>query len=210
MRVGGATTTVPRPSRRQRRLLLAVLAVAVASGAAGASAAQEASRADGRPAAAEAKPEGPPRAERSPGSAAAFEDLVGTVVALDLEEAEGGLPVVTLDLRTDGGERRVALAPQSVLAEAGFEVAEGDRVRVRVFVREGEGTAAAQKVMNLSRNHLLRLRTFSRAPIWDAQGRWEGSPTRGDETTRRRRPTRRPTPPPTRPPPSRTPPTPAR
>lgn len=151
-------------------------------------------------AAAAQEAEAPPRDERRPGSASALEDVEGTVVALDTETAEGDLPVVTVDLRTDEGERRVALAPESVLSEAGFEVAEGDRVRARVFLGYGERAAPAQKVMNLSRNRLLRLRTFSRAPIWDAHGQWEGSPTRGD-TRHRRRPTRRPQPPPTRPPP---------
>jgi hypothetical protein len=145
------------------------------------------------------------------GSARALADLEGTVVALGSGTAEGDLPVVTVALQTEAGEREVALAPESVLAEAGFVVEEGDRLRARVFVDPGDGPAAAQKVMNLSRDLLLRLRTFSRAPIWDAQGQWEGSPTAAPEAGRRqRRPTRRPPPPPERrpapPPPTRPPP----
>jgi hypothetical protein len=146
------------------------------------------------------------------GSTRALADLEGTVVSLGTGTAEGDLPVVTVALATGAGEREVALAPESVLAEAGFVVAEGDRVRVRVFVDAGDGPAAAQKVMNLSRDLLLRLRTFSRAPIWDAQGQWEGSRADAPDAGRRqRRPTRRPQPPPERrpapPPPTRPPPT---
>lgn len=180
---------------RRTGALLCVLAWLLASG--GVAVAQEGETAAEAP-------------ERTSGSAEALEDVEGTVVALDTETAEGDLPVLILDLRTEEGERRVALAPETVLAEAGFEVAEGDRVRVRVFVggdtgpalAEGARAQPAQKVMNLSRNLLLRLRTFSRAPIWDARGRWEGSPTRGDERARRpHRPGRRQPPPPSRPPP---------
>jgi hypothetical protein len=145
------------------------------------------------------------------GSARALADLEGTVVALGTGTAEGELPVVTVALQTETGEREVALAPESVLAEAGFVVEEGDRLRARVFVDPAQGPAAAQKVMNLSRDLLLRLRTFSRAPIWDAQGQWEGARTDASEAGRRqRRPTRRPQPPPPRlppPPPTRPPPT---
>jgi hypothetical protein len=144
----------------------------------------------------------------------ALRDLEGTVVEVGSGTAEADLEVVTVSL--DVGEAvpfEVALAPASVLDETGFGVAVGDRLRARVFVA-GDGAAAggaataaptmvAQKVMNLSRNLLLRLRTFNRQPIWDAEGRWQGSGAATGETTRGRptRPTRRR--PPARRPPSR-------
>jgi hypothetical protein len=120
------------------------------------------------PAAAAEAPAGEPVAAAARG----YRQIEGTVVALGSETGEGGLELVTVAVDTGEGLRQVALAPSSVLEETGFEVEPGDRLRARVAV--GEGTASAQKVLNLSRDLLLRLRTFSGQPIWDAQGRWEG------------------------------------
>ena len=145
----------------------------------------------------------------------ALRDLEGAVVEIGSGTAEADLAVVTVTL--DVGEAEplaVALAPASVLDATGFEVEVGDRLRARVFVDDagagapGAALAAppaltAQKVLNLSRDLLLRLRTFNRQPVWDAEGRWEGSAAAVGEAGRGRptRPTRRR--PPARRPPSR-------
>jgi hypothetical protein len=105
----------------------------------------------------------------------------GEVVEVGEHLAEGGLPALTVSLRVDGGGDSepivVVLGPQSALDEIGFEVAVGDRLRVRLFVGE-ERVAYAQKVMNTSRRTMLRLRTLRQVPLWSASGRWDGGPPR--------------------------------
>lgn len=118
-----------------------------------------------------AQPEGD--AALSPTSLRTIE---GRVLGLREHRGESELVVVTATLVTEGTESeglQVLLAPASALAEAGFEVAEGDLLRLRIFV-SAEGPARAQKVRNLSRQTMIRLRTLHQVPAWDAAGHWQG------------------------------------
>lgn len=128
--------------------------------------------------------------------------LEGTVARVDEAAGEGEVPLLSLDVTTDGGDVRILIAPPQALAGIGFEVRPGDRVRARVFFDPGSRVAYAQKILNQSRDLMVRLRTLRHEPLWDAAGNWQGSPaevrrsetapTRGDRT---RRGDRRPPPP---------------
>ena len=168
--------------------------------------------------AAQAPPAAPPATGSAAEPAAALVTLEGTVAELREAEGEGGLSLRGFVLATgrdeDGGAavEQILLAPDGALAEAGFEVEVGDRVRVRVFVTAGSRTAYAQKALNRTRGRMVRLRTLRQEPLWDAAGRWQGAETAvGPADGERRRAGQRP---PTRPPrrrpagPSRPPPAP--
>lgn len=128
--------------------------------------------------------------------------LEGIVARVDETAGEGEVPLLSLDLATGGGEVRILVAPPEALAHIGFEVRPGDRVRARVFFDPGSRVAYAQKILNQSRDLMVRLRTLRHEPLWDAAGNWQGSPaevrrpgsapTRGDRT---RQGNRRPRPP---------------
>ncbi len=65
-----------------------------------------------------------------------------------------------------------------VCREIGLVVEEGDRLRVKVFLGEEGQPVRAQKVLNLSRNLMVRLRTMRDVPLWTADGAWQGGPGR--------------------------------
>lgn len=98
----------------------------------------------------------------------------GLVVAIGEAEAEGSLQVVSVTLEEASGSATVLLAPATALDEAGFEVAPGDRLKVRVFVAGDGAPLRAHKVFNQTRNTMLRLRTLGDVPLWDEAGRWQG------------------------------------
>lgn len=136
----------------------------------------------------------------------ALRTLEGTVARVDEAAGEGELPLLSLDLATADGEVRILVAPPAALDGIGFEVRPGDRLRARVFLDPGSQVAYAQKILNQSRDLMVRLRTLRHEPLWDAAGNWQGSPAevrsadrpaaRGERT---RRGDRRPAPPPPRP-----------
>lgn len=102
--------------------------------------------------------------------------IEGEIVSVGRFEGEGQLELVLAGLRPEGGGEetvQVLLAPQSVCDEIGFGVAEGDRVRVRIFA-DDVGPARAQKAMNLTQGTMVRLRTLHRRPLWSASGDWQG------------------------------------
>jgi len=70
---------------------------------------------------------------------------------------------------------RVLVAPPQVLADIGFAVKVGDRIRARVFYDPASHTAYAQKLLNESQDLLVRLRTLRHEPLWDAAGTWQGA-----------------------------------
>lgn len=123
--------------------------------------------------------------------------------------AEGEVTVLAARLDDGDSDRLVLLAPRSVLDEAGFELQVGDRLRARVFSEAGVDRVYSQKIMNLSRRRLLRLRTLRHEPLWDVSGRWQ---SRADQAApkrqrvRRRPPVKRHRPPQRRPPPRPSPP----
>ena len=103
-------------------------------------------------------------------------------VVIGLEVPEDPASVLIAEIETERGERlRLALAPAALLDEIGFEVAKGDRLRARIFEADPEALDSArgvQKVQNVSRGTMTRLRTLYRIPIWSNAGRWQGGPVR--------------------------------
>lgn len=115
------------------------------------------------------------QADRS--TTASLRTVEGRVIALGSHEGEGGLDLLTVALAIDGSDNdtlELMLAPDSVFAEIGFEINEGDRLRARVFV-EPEGPAPVHKVQNISAGTVVRLRTLHATPLWSAAGSWQGS-----------------------------------
>lgn len=108
-------------------------------------------------------------------------DLKGEVLVVATCPQEDGPPLlcVTLDPDKDRYEQvQVLLAPPSTMEEIGFEVAAGDRLQVRIFERQN-GTAEAQRVRNLSRGSMVRIRTLYQVPLWTATGTWRGGTCQG-------------------------------
>jgi hypothetical protein len=111
---------------------------------------------------------------------ASLRTFEGRVVGLSYIVAEGDLPVLAVELDTAApGEdtAEVLLAPERVLEAINFLVREGDHLRVHVFVA-AQGPVKAHKVINMTRDASVRLRTLHKYPLWDAQGRWQGGPCR--------------------------------
>lgn len=105
----------------------------------------------------------------------------GEVLEIGESQAEGGMTVLTVKIRDEQGQRPsdllIALGPEESLQTVGFELEPGDRLRARVFPAES-GPALAQKVMNLSRRTMLRLRSLHAVPLWSGGGGWEGGACR--------------------------------
>ncbi len=151
---------------------------------------------------------GPSQAASPPaGEATVLRTLEGKVVEVGATAGEGELPVVTLKLQTGEGGFQVVVAPAEILAGLGFKVAVGDQIRARVFLEPVSRLAYAQKLLNESRDLMVRLRTLRHEPLWDATGRWQGrsadAPSRRPAERPGRRRADRTTP--ERPPPSRPP-----
>jgi hypothetical protein len=102
--------------------------------------------------------------------------IEGTVARVGETAGEGELQLVSLDVQTGDGPVRILVAPPEALAGIGFEVQAGDRVRARVFLDPASQVAYAQKILNQSRDLMIRLRTLRQEPLWDAAGNWQGSP----------------------------------
>ena len=113
---------------------------------------------------------------RTGGEATVLRTLEGKVAEIGEAAGEGKLPVVTLKLQTRDGDFQVLVAPAEILAGIGFSVAVGDQVRARVFLEPVSRLAYAQKLLNESRDLMVRLRTLHHEPLWDAAGNWQGSP----------------------------------
>lgn len=122
-----------------------------------------------------------------------FATLEGQIVEVSEQKGEGELQLLTVDLVTDEPQAKkvtVLLGPVEICREIGLVVEDGDRVRVRVFVTEEGGDAVkAQKILNLSRRVMVRLRTTHDVPLWNSAGAWHGGPGRpfhgGQHGTRR-------------------------
>lgn len=111
----------------------------------------------------------------------AFRTVEGEVVAVGERMGEGDLPVLSVDLAPDGAPDdtlTVLLGPADACKEIGLEVEAGDRVRVRILVDDSGEPVKAQRILNLSRSVMVRLRTMHDVPLWDAGGAWQGAPGR--------------------------------
>jgi hypothetical protein len=112
----------------------------------------------------------------APPPRASVRTISGTVVAVNDRPAEGDLPVVAVALESKDdttGRLEILLAPRRVMDEIEFAVEEGDSLRVRLFVAD-QGPFKAHKVMNLTRDTMVRFRTLRGIPLWDTRGEWAG------------------------------------
>jgi len=106
--------------------------------------------------------------------------IEGRVLAVDRYQGEGGVEVVLAKIDVPGGPEngtQILLAPKSVCDQIGFRVAEGDRLRARVFVSV-DGPSRVQKVQNFTQGTMVRMRTLHSTPLWSAAGAWQGGPIR--------------------------------
>jgi len=110
----------------------------------------------------------------------ALSTIEGEVTAVAERPGEGELAVVAVALRREEGAepQEVLLAPHEALEEIGFAVEVGDHLKVRVFADTGP-PARAQRVLNLTRSSMVRLRTLDRTPLWSGAGSWQGGSVRG-------------------------------
>jgi hypothetical protein len=110
-----------------------------------------------------------------------FATLEGEVRTVGQYEDTGELQLLSVELvpaSPSAKEVTVLLGPVETCREIGLVVEEGDRVRVRVFVGEDGEPVKAQKILNLSRGVMLRLRTMREVPLWNSAGAWQGGPGR--------------------------------
>lgn len=115
---------------------------------------------------------------------AALTRVEGTVLRVETPREEAGAEAgVVAHIESSKGEKlALELAPAATLEDIGFEIAEGDRIRARIFAPDPEHADAArgvQKIQNISRGTMTRLRTLYRVPLWSNAGRWQGGPVRG-------------------------------
>lgn len=104
----------------------------------------------------------------------------GIVREISAHPGEGGLDVVMVTLKREdsgGPPFKLLLAPEKILNEIGFSVRLGDRLKARAFLT-GSGYARAYKVLNLSRNAMVRFRSLHETPLWDNKGMWQGGSCR--------------------------------
>lgn len=120
-------------------------------------------------------------AVEEPGSIkASLITVEGVVSKIGSEVMEGELRVVTASLVSSDATKQfteILLAPQTALDEIGFSVQVGDRLKVRLL-SSGPGSSRAHKVLNISRNTMVRLRSVRGEPFWDNHGTWRGGPCR--------------------------------
>ncbi len=110
-----------------------------------------------------------------------FATLEGEVRAVGEQQGDGEIRLLSVELMTDrrpSEKVTVLLGPTEACREIGLVVEEGDRVRVRVFVSEEGEAVKAQKILNLSRSVMVRLRTMHDIPLWNSAGAWQGGPGR--------------------------------
>jgi hypothetical protein len=105
--------------------------------------------------------------------------LEGEVLSVDYHPGKGNLDLVQAQLRaTDSNETvQILLAPQEVCEQIGLQIAPGDQIRTRIFV-EDTASYRVQKIQNISRGTMVRLRTLHETPLWNSAGRWLGGPLR--------------------------------
>jgi len=111
----------------------------------------------------------------------AFTTLEGEVRAVGEQQGDGEQQLLSMELVPDRSPEKsvtVTLGPTQACREIGLVVEEGDRVRVRVFVAEEGEPAKAQRILNLSRSVMVRLRTMHDVPLWNSAGAWQGGPGR--------------------------------
>ena len=103
----------------------------------------------------------------------------GEVIAIGQQVGEGDLEVLQARLHSTPGSESIDLliAPTTVCDQIEFTIEPGDRVRARVFMDDTR-SYRVQKIQNLSRGTMVRLRTLHETPLWNADGSWQGGPVR--------------------------------
>jgi len=102
--------------------------------------------------------------------------IEGEAVAIETAAGEGDLTLVSVSMILDdpsGEELEILLGPESALQETGFSVAVGDRVRARIFPADS-GPLRVHKILNITQNTVVRLRTLYQIPLWNGAGTWQG------------------------------------
>ncbi len=118
----------------------------------------------------------------------AMRTIEGQVISIGQFEGESHLEVVMVSLATGGQDEppvEILLAPETVCSQIGFEIRMGDRLRARVFL--DDGPQRVQKIQNLTRGTMVRMRTLHSRPLWNAVGAWYGGPMRTDPARHRHR-----------------------
>ena len=128
-----------------------------------------------------------PLAADDAGGATAVLVVEGRVTSLGETAGEGGLSVVVVTVREGDRDHAAMLAPGNVLREIGFEIEPGDAVRARLLVPEDGSMPRVQKILNRTRGAMARLRTLRQLPLWDGEGRWQGSLDHGSGAGHRHR-----------------------
>jgi hypothetical protein len=100
-------------------------------------------------------------------------DISGHVehtLSTDIQTGETWLEAVI----NDGSPEplRVRLAPIKAFERSGFELREGDPIRIRLFV--SDDPPAVQRIRNLRTGAVLRLRCLHGEPLWDRHHRGGG------------------------------------
>jgi len=118
-------------------------------------------------------------ASSAQGGAYSMRNIEGEILSVGQHTGEGDLDLVQAQLRSvgNGDAVELLLAPQGVCDQIGFEIGPGDRVRARVFL-DDSSSYRVQKIQNLSRGMMVRLRTLHQTPLWNSVGTWEGGPVR--------------------------------
>ena len=103
----------------------------------------------------------------------------GEVIAVGHRIGEGDLDLLQARLQpSQGGEPiQLLIAPAEVCEQIEFTIEPGDRIRARVFMDDTD-IYRVQKIHNLSRGTMVRLRTLHEIPLWDEHGMWQGGPIR--------------------------------
>jgi hypothetical protein len=106
--------------------------------------------------------------------------LVAQTLSSDAPSGEEWLEAVIDDGTPE--PLRVRLAPMLAFERTGFELREGDPIRVRFFV--SDDPPAVQRIRNLRTGEVLRLRCLHGEPLWDRHHR-QGRGTRQSSNSTR-------------------------
>lgn len=106
--------------------------------------------------------------------------LVEKTLSSDTQSGEEWLEAVI----DDGSPEplRVRLAPMHAFERIGFELREGDPIRVRFFV--ADDPPAVQRIRNLRTGEVLRLRCLHGEPLWDRPHGAGRGPRQSSNSTR--------------------------
>lgn len=113
----------------------------------------------------------------------ALRDVDGRVAQTISHDAQSGEQWLEAVIDDGSAEPlRVRLAPISAFERSGFELREGDPIRIRFFV--SDDPPAVQRIRNLRTGAVLRLRCLHGEPLWDRHHRGGRGPRQSASMTR--------------------------